>query len=96
MNFIETKDEQEAAEREIKNKLETRKNDLKKVLQTPEGRRFFWSVLCECKVYELPPMNTEAVFFYEGKRSIGVSLIARLNQVDPELYFEIAKENYNG
>lgn len=96
MEVLKTQEEQKVFQREIKNKLETRKNDLKKVLETPEGRRFFWSVLCECKIYELPPMNTEAVFYFEGKRSIGVSLINRLNQVDPELYFKIAKENYHG
>lgn len=96
MDVIKTKEQQKRVELDIKNQRETRINDLRKVLETPQGRRFFWSVLCECGVYDMPPMNKDAIFYFEGKRSIGLALIARLNQVNPELFYQIAKENNNG
>lgn len=95
MNQIRTKEEQETEVLKQKNRIENRRNDLKEVLKTPQGRRFFWSVLSECGVFHMAPLDERAILFFEGKRAIGLTLIERLNQIDPELFYTIAKESKN-
>lgn len=73
-------------------------DDLKAVCANPAGRRFVFQQLQESGVFGLvfdaanPQMNA----FYEGRRSMGVTLLANLNEVDPMLYPQMVKDAQRG
>ncbi len=76
-------------------------NDIRYVLADRRGRRFFWQLLCGCRLFELSYTgNQNDTFFNEGMRNVGNKLIADLNDAEPEAYFtmlsEDKKEKENG
>ena len=68
--------------------------DLKAVLASPAGRRFVWGVLAQCGVftssYTEQPLG---MAFSEGRRSIGLALVARIMARTPDLFLTMQKEN---
>lgn len=69
-------------------------NDLRTVLSTRQGRRQMWRTLSECGVFRLSfvPGDHARTDFNEGRRSIGLGLMADLHDVDPSLYLTMATE----
>lgn len=73
-------------------------DDLKAVCSTPAGRRFVYEQIKESGLFALvfdaasPNMNA----FYEGRRSMGITLYALLNDVDPLLYPQMVKDAQRG
>jgi hypothetical protein len=61
--------------------------DLKTVLASPAGRRFFWGLLARCQVFgrQLSSNALEAAQ-YEGQRWVGVGLMVEAQEQQPELY----------
>lgn len=60
--------------------------DLEAVLGTAPGRRFVYRVLAECGVYRSSFSGNSGSFFQEGKRAVGLWLIAELEGVDVTAY----------
>jgi len=86
----------EGAVKKKKTKAQIRKEqdkeDLHNILLSPGGRRFLWKVLEECGVYKISFTGNSHTFFNEGKRQIGLNLIADIFDADPNAYVEMRLE----
>lgn len=62
--------------------------DLRLVLGTPAGRRFFWRVLTQAglNASSFVMGDSSATAFNEGRRSVALALLLEAQQVVPELY----------
>lgn len=97
-NFYDSEHEKQNKEnaKEYKKKYEREISDLQKVLRLPEGRRFIYKVLCECGVFKTSfSQNSMTTAFNEGKRDIGLSVIAQLDTADPGIYSQMLKEYFS-
>ena len=75
-----------------KKRIERRKNDLRKILSIPEGRRFYWELLTKAGVFRTSFTGTSTTYFNEGKREIGLQLLAELMEVKPEAFTQMQRE----
>ena len=69
--------------------------DVQFLLSTAQGRRFIWRYLEECGVYRSSVkgvFNPSEVFFYEGRREIGLKILADVHNADPEAYTRMINE----
>lgn len=85
-----------AAGRKAKYNRDRVLNDLRVVLSTLEGRRFYWRLMSQCGLQTLsylPGAKPEETAFREGMRNIGLNLFRDLADVNPEIYVTMAKEN---
>ena len=71
-------------------------SDLKVVLGIPEGRRVLWKYLSECGVYKTSFTGNSETFFNEGRRTIGLKIIADIYKSDVDAYALMMKENKEG
>ena len=82
-----------------KQNKETRKrerelSDICTVIMTPEGRRFYWRVMEECKAFQLSFVgDTNATMFNEGKRSIGLWAFHELLEAKPSAFQQMQREH---
>jgi len=67
--------------------------DLRLVMQTKQGRRAIWRILCDCNVYADIMPNTDLTGFNLGKRHLGLGLIIRINEAGKEFYPLMASES---
>jgi hypothetical protein len=68
-------------------------SDLKAVMQTPEGRRFVWRLITLGGVYRLSYQgNSDDTAFNEGRRSVGLVLMADTHDHMLGLYQTMEKE----
>jgi len=68
-------------------------NDLAYVLSSRQGRRFLWRQLCEAGVFKSSfHQSGSVVYFNEGRREVGLKLLADLTEVDPSMYHQMAQE----
>lgn len=74
-----------------KRKLE--KEDLAKVLETPEGLRFLWRVLEIAGIYRTTFTGNSYSFFNEGRRSVGLEIKADLLEIDPDHEGKMSREH---
>jgi hypothetical protein len=82
-----------AAKKQEKQNRARARADLQTVVASEQGRRFTWSLLEQAGVFQ----SNHALDDYnrgiaEGRRRIGLELMVMLNEIDPVLYFRIAKE----
>jgi hypothetical protein len=80
---------------------ERRKNDLRMVLESTEGKRFVWAVMSECGIHSDPfHQNALVMARTVGRQSIGHFLTVLIAEACPEKYLEMqllaAKEEANG
>lgn len=59
---------------------------LEEILKTPAGRTFIWHVLGQTKLYDETFSGNSADIFEKGKRSIGLWILAQINELDPTAY----------
>jgi hypothetical protein len=82
----------ERAGRKEKSLRDQQENDMRKVLQLREGRRFLWRYLGICKVFQTTFTGNNTTFFNEGMRDVGLRLLADINEASPESYLLMMKE----
>lgn len=71
------------------------RNDLVSVMNTPEGRRFVWQLIGNAGVFQQSFVaDATATAFNEGRRSVGLALLARLNDEMPDLYLRAQGEQF--
>lgn len=86
---------QEQARKAAELRERTKAEDIERIMQTPWGRRFVWSLLEDCHLlstsYRLGEPVEDAVF-RDGERNIGLNIMGRINRVCPDLYAVMARE----
>lgn len=89
-----TSNESEVRSAHIKEKLkqESYENQLKFILQSEQGRAIIWKILGDCGIFKSSFTGSSETFFLEGKRSIGLSLLADLMRVDPNAFIKMQQE----
>ncbi len=61
-------------------------NDWKWLLSSKQGRRFTWRLLSECGVFRSSFTGNSETFFREGKRAVGLHMLAEISAHCPEQY----------
>ena len=74
--------------RAVKIQEQKRANDLKAVMDTPQGRAVLWRVLAYCGVFQSSFVagQSDTTAFKEGQRNVGLKLLAQLQEHCPEQY----------
>lgn len=98
---IDLSDPKQVKEREAKAKLreDNRRRVLASLLSTPEGRDWMWAKLSDCNIFATTFIAGDAYAsaFNEGRRSVGLALLADLMRAAPETYVAMQREaNENG
>lgn len=58
--------------------------DIRMILQSEEGKRFIWNLIRRCGVFEVNVDPTSRVYFHEGRREIGLKVLADVTEADPD------------
>ena len=66
--------------------------DLGVVLSGPAGRRFVWRYLGACGVFKTSMTGDSYTYFNEGRRDVGLQLLADVMEADPNAYLLMTKE----
>jgi hypothetical protein len=88
-------DPQQVKEARQKQKLarERELNDLRVVLQHRPGRRFVWSLLCRCGIFDVGFSTDPATMgFSAGMRNLGLLVMKDLEEADETAYQTMAME----
>ena len=69
-------------------------SDLQTVLKTPQGRRVLWRLLQACRVrqHSFVPGDSMATAFHCGQQSIGLFLLAEIEDASPAAYLQMRGE----
>jgi len=67
-------------------------NDVYNILAIPSGRRWVWRVLSDCGVFKSSFTGNSTTFFNEGRRDIGLRILADVMEANPDAYVQMAKE----
>lgn len=86
-----TANESEVRAAEVKQKLaqETFDNALKQVLHTDSGKTVIWKILSDCRLFQTNFTGSSETFFLEGKRAVGLNLLADIMRIDPESFIKM-------
>lgn len=70
-----------------------REQDLRGICSTVSGRRWLWTLLGDAGLF-MTSFDRDALgmAFKEGQRSLGLRVLAELNDLNPELYHTMALE----
>jgi hypothetical protein len=67
--------------------------DLVAVMETEAGRRLVWRLLSRAGVFTSSFTGNSATFFNEGKRDMGLFILAEIMEACDEQYFIMTREN---
>jgi hypothetical protein len=67
--------------------------DLVWLMNQREGRRFLWRLLQSCHLYETSFTGTNATFFREGERNVGLQVLLDVIRLCPELHARMMAES---
>ena len=70
-------------------------NDIKKVFDTPEGRRVLHKILSICEIYSDCFTGNAQTYYLEGRRVVGLELLEIIMEADKEIYIKLLRENHN-
>jgi len=72
---------------------EREQSDLRKVLSTPEGRRFIWRLLGETRIFRgCFSLNGLEMANNEGKRDMGLFVLKDLLESHPDAFAQMQRE----
>lgn len=81
------------AKEKIESINDRRLNDIREVLSTRRGRRFYWELLEFCGIFKTSNSDQFQIFFNEGMRNVGLKLLADVNEASPEAYLLMLRES---
>jgi hypothetical protein len=81
-------DRAHVSERQKRRRLRADRDDADLVwlMSQREGRRFIWRLMQSCHLYESSFTGTNATFFREGERNVGLQILADIVRLCPELH----------
>lgn len=68
-------------------------DDVRNVLTTLPGRRLLWRYLSECGVFRTSWHPSALIHFNEGKRDMGLKILADITDADENFLLQMMKEN---
>jgi len=83
----------ERAKQKSESLNDQRINDVREILSTVRGRRFYWRYLEICGIFRTSNSDSSQIFFNEGMRNIGLQLLADLNEAAPDAYLLMLQES---
>lgn len=66
--------------------------DLRFLLATAQGRRFFWRLFEATHQFTTSFTGNSQTFFYEGERNVGLKILSDIMEADSESYVLMIKE----
>lgn len=84
------------AKAQAKANADQAKEDVKTLMAIPAFRRFVWWILENTHVFRTSFTGNSETFFKEGERNIGLKVFLRVQEIDPEGYALMARENSEG
>lgn len=88
-------DQVEKAKEKSESLNDQRLNDVREILNSVRGRRFYWELMVKCGIFDTrfagESSNTTA--FNLGERNIGLQLLAAVNEAAPEAYTIMLRES---
>ena len=91
-------DEAQVKDRVKKSKLRElqRKEGLGRIMDSLEGRMWMWALLEVCGIYHTSfSENALTMAFAEGRRDIGLRIVADIIKISPAQYARMVEENQN-
>jgi hypothetical protein len=68
-------------------------SDIRKILESDYGRRFVWRYLTTAGVFQTSFTGNSTTFFNEGRRDVGLKILADVMEAMPDAYIQMAKES---
>jgi hypothetical protein len=94
MNELIDTSKQEKAEKKADRKRNRELSDIRFILKSPEGRRFYWRVMSTAGVFVRSYTgDTNSTMFNEGKRELGNFLFSELFEAKPEAFAQLQQEH---
>ena len=82
------------AEKNDENIAEEQRNDIVKILNTPEGRRLIWRIMSRCQSFNsVKKFDNEHTYMAIGAQDLGHWLMTEVVNADENLLFNMMKEN---
>lgn len=79
---------------EEKRNLDRKRNDLRWVVSTPQGRRFYWELMSTCHPFVDKYVESIGLTNYlKGARSVGLNMYHDLLDADPDSFTRMLNEN---
>lgn len=86
-------DQVKEADSKSRHKRDTEVKDMHFLLSSVEGRRFLWKYLGIAKINSTSfRLNPHEMAYFEGKRSVGLQIMADIMEAHPEAYIQMMKE----
>lgn len=83
-----------AAERAEETRQRILRMAFRDVMGTPSGRRVLWSVIDgRCGTFGASYTGNSETFFREGRRAVGIELMADLQSLVPDLFIKMLSED---
>lgn len=71
-------------------------SDLRRILEADHGRRFIWKTLVHCGIFTSSFTGNNTTFFNEGRRDVGLKILADVMEAKPEAYTQMAQDAKRG
>jgi len=75
----------EKREKEAKNEREQELEDIKNIINTPAGLRFFKRLMSEGKIFQTTFTGNSQTFFLEGHRNLALKFFADVCEATPNM-----------
>lgn len=82
-----------SAEKKEQLKEDQEIHDLKFVLETAQGRRVFWRLMEQCKVFSSVWEGSAKIHYNAGQQDVGHFIMSEIVRADEKYLFEMMKEN---
>lgn len=85
----------EGARKRVRNRAREKRDDMRAILAMPEGRRFLWRLLGQCKVYEsVFDREATVMAFRSGAQDVGHFVLAEIVEAQPDAYLQMMIEHH--
>lgn len=84
--------QREAEKVQAARELHQQKEDFMELMSTRAGRRFIKGLLVDCGIFQSSYTGSAETYFREGRRDIGLKVLARINDWCPHLYSTLMQE----
>ena len=90
-NASDSKQVEKGAKSE-KTKRQFEVDQVKFILSTQQGRAYIWRHMSAAGIFESCFTGNSATFFNEGRREVGLKMLAEVNEASPDSYVQMMKE----